>query len=223
MAEFSRGLGRDDSPYRTLVERVRRSYQRFLRPDRLGLYDVLDSPAGDDPTVRPNQIFAVSLPASPLDHDAQRAVVELCGQRLLTSFGLRSLDPAHADYRSEYAGGVRQRDGSYHQGPVWAWLLGHYALAWHRVNDDAAAAQRLLEPMRDHLNDAALGSVSEIFDGAPPHTPRGAPCQAWSVACTLEAWWKLERAKRMNDAAVRATATSAAVSLTQATAARETT
>ncbi|MBL8223540.1 MAG: hypothetical protein JNL62_30190, partial [Bryobacterales bacterium] len=80
----------------------------------------------------------------------------------------------HPDYRPHYGGGVRERDSAYHQGPVWAWLLGHYALAWHRVTGDAAAAQALLEPVRDHLADAALGSVSEIFDAAPPHTPRGA-------------------------------------------------
>ena len=87
-------------------------------------------------------------------------------------------------------------DGSYHQGPVWGWLLGHWALAHHRVHGDAAAAQAWLEPIADHLHDAALGQVSEIFDGDPPHTPRGAPAQAWSVACVLEAWWRLERAKR---------------------------
>jgi glycogen debranching enzyme len=91
---------------------------------------------------------------------------------------------------------VPERDGSYHQGPVWAFLLGHYALAHYRVHSDPEAAQALLEPLRDHLLDAGLGTVSEIFDGAPPHTPRGAPAQAWSVACTLEAWWRLERAKR---------------------------
>ena len=159
---------------------------------------MLDGPGGDDATVRPNQIFAVSLPASPLDAATQRAVVELCGRRLLTSYGLRSLDPAHRDYQPTYAGGVWERDGAYHQGPVWAWLLGHYALAWHRVHGDASAAQQLLDPMHDHLTDAGLGSVSEIFDGAPPHAPRGAPCQAWSVACTLEAWWRLAREPQRN-------------------------
>ena len=207
MAEFSAQLGGDGAPYRELAAAVRESFKRFLRPAGEGLYDVLDGPDGDDPTVRPNQILAVSLPASPLDSASQRTVVELCGRRLLTSYGLRSLDPAHPDYRPVYAGGVWERDGAYHQGPVWAWLLGHYALAWHRVHDNASAAQRLLEPLGDHLCDAALGSVSEIFDGAPPHLPRGAPCQAWSVACTLEAWWRLERAKRESNAAARDRAT----------------
>ncbi len=116
---------------------------------------------------------------------------------LLTSFGLRSLAPEHADYHPLYQGGVRERDAAYHQGTVWAWLLGHFALAEYRIHGDAGAAQARLLPLRDHLTDAGLGTVSEIFDGAAPHTPRGCPSQAWSVACTLEAWWRLERAKRM--------------------------
>ena len=78
---------------------------------------------------------------------------------------------------------------------MWAWLLGPWALAHYRVHGDAAAAQRFLEPIGDHLADAGLGQVSEIFDGDPPHRPRGCPAQAWSVACVLEAWWRLERAK----------------------------
>ena len=106
------------------------------------------------------------------------------------------LAPDHPEYRGHYRGGVAERDGGYHQGPAWGWLLGHWALAHYRVHGDAAAAQAWLEPVGDHLADAALGQVSEIFDGDPPHTPRGAPAQAWSVACTLEAWWRLERAAR---------------------------
>ena len=157
---------------------------------------MLDGPAGNDASVRPNQIFAVSLPHSPLAPDAQAAVVTECARELLGSYGLRSLSPAHPDYRPRYQGGVWERDSGYHQGPLWGWLLGHYALAHYRVNGDAAAAQRLLEPVQDHLRDAGLGTVSEIFDGDPPHTPRGAPAQAWSVACVLEAWWRIEQARR---------------------------
>ncbi|PIX02166.1 MAG: glycogen debranching protein, partial [Hydrogenophilales bacterium CG_4_8_14_3_um_filter_62_83] len=88
------------------------------------------------------------------------------------------------------------RDAAYHQGPAWAWLLPQYALAVHSVTGDAAAAQSLLEPLADHLADAGLGTISELFDAEPPHTPRGAPAQAWSVACTLDAWCRLEEAKR---------------------------
>jgi 4-alpha-glucanotransferase len=182
--------------YRELAARIALGFQRFIADPETGLYDVLDGPDGNDATLRPNQIFAVSLPHSPLDAQAQAAVVRACAGSLLTSYGLRSLAPTHPEFRQQYFGGVWERDSGYHQGPVWAFLLGHYALAEHRVRGDASGAQALLQPLRDHLLDAALGTVSEVFDGAPPHTPRGAPSQAWSVACALEAWWRLEKAKR---------------------------
>ncbi len=195
MAAFARQLGEAAQPYRALADQVRHGMQRFITPERRGLFDVLDGPGGHDPSVRPNQIFAVSLPHSALEPEMQRAVVAQCAAQLLTSYGLRSLAPDHPDFRPRYQGGVWERDGAYHQGPVWGWLLAHYALAEYRVSGDALAAQRRLEPIRDHLLDAGLGTVSEIFDGAPPHTPRGAPAQAWSVAGVLEAWWRLERAR----------------------------
>ena len=195
MVEFSKQLGRPAETYRSMVEKARQGFQRFINPDTGALFDVLDGPAGHEAGIRPNQIFAVSLPFSPLRRETQRAVVNQCGQELLCSYGLRSLAASHPDYRPHYQGGVWERDSAYHQGPVWAWLLGHYALAEYRVSGDASAAQARLEPIRDHLLDAGLGTVSEIFDGAPPHIPRGAPSQAWSVACVLEAWWQLERAK----------------------------
>jgi len=196
MAGFSRRLGRPAAPYERLAERVLRSFHRFVRPDGSGLLDVIDGPGGDDDAVRPNQILAVSLPHSPLTSTEQRQVVEACGRELLISYGLRSLAPSHPDYRGGYLGGLRVRDGSYHQGTAWAWLLGHYALAEYRVSGDADLAQSRLAPIADHLLDAGLGTVSEIFDGSPPHLPRGAPSQAWSVGCILEAWWRLERARR---------------------------
>ena len=199
MAGFARELGQPGARYEALAARVRAGFARYRRTEG-GLFDVLDGPAGDDASVRPNQIFAVSLPHSPLPAEAQAAVVAECARELLGSYGLRSLTPAHPDYRPRYQGGVWERDSGYHQGPLWGWLLGHYALAHYRVNGDAAAAQRLLEPVQDHLRDAGLGTVSEIFDGDPPHTPRGAPAQAWSVACVLEAWWRIEQARRASTA-----------------------
>jgi 4-alpha-glucanotransferase len=179
-----------------MAAKVREGFQRFEDGETGGLRDVLDGPDGDDRTIRPNQILAASLPYSPLAAEAQKGVVAVARRHLLCSLGLRSLAPGHKDYRPVYQGGVWERDGSYHQGTVWAWLLGHYALAEFRVHGDVAAAQALLDPIRHHLLDAGLGTVSEIFDGDAPHTPRGCPSQAWSVACTLEAWWHLERAKR---------------------------
>jgi 4-alpha-glucanotransferase len=170
---------------------ARTGFARFLRPDGQGLHDVIDGPDGNDDRIRPNQIFAVSLPHSPLVASDQLRVVETCRRHLLTSYGLRSLAPGSADYHPRYAGDVRQRDGGYHQGPVWGWLLGHFALAAYRVTGDADVALALLAPMRDALFDQGLGTLGEIFDGDPPHDPRGAPAQAWSVACTLQAWHTL--------------------------------
>lgn len=196
MAQFARQLRMPAEYYETQASATLSGFQRFIDPTHGGLFDVLDSPDGNDSALRPNQIFAVSLPYSPLSEDAQAAVVKLCGKCLLTSYGLRSLSPGQSQYTPHYRGGVRARDGAYHQGTVWAWLLGHYALAEYKVSGDVEKAMGRLEPIRDHLFDAGLGTVSEIFDAEPPHKPRGAPAQAWSVACVLEAWWRLERERR---------------------------
>jgi 4-alpha-glucanotransferase len=196
MAEFASELGRDPGIYLELANSARSGFQRFRRESGGGLFDVLDGPNGNDPALRPNQILAVSLLHSPLSREAQVEVVSACGRALLCSYGLRTLDPRHGDYHGSYGGDVASRDGAYHQGTAWAWLLGHYALAEYRVTGDATAAQERLAPIADHLSDAGLGTISEIFDGDPPHQPRGAPAQAWSVACILEAWWRLEREKQ---------------------------
>jgi 4-alpha-glucanotransferase len=195
MSEFARCLGEAD-PYAAQAATTRAGFGRFVRADGQGLYDVIDGPSGVDASIRPNQVLAVSLPHTPLTSTAQAQVVDVCRRLLLTSYGLRSLAPDAADYHSHYGGDVTQRDGGYHQGAVWGWLLGHFALASFRVTGDAAAAQALLEPMRDALADQGLGTIGEIFDGDAPHDPRGAPAQAWSVACTLQAWFALEAARR---------------------------
>jgi 4-alpha-glucanotransferase len=196
MASLAELLSQPSLPYQALAVKTRQGFQRFIKPEGDGLFDVIDGPEGVDNTVRPNQILAVSLPYSPLEVQAQAQVVRQCGRKLQCSYGLRSLAPSHPDYQPHYQGDVWARDGAYHQGTVWAWLLGHYALAHYRAYGDAASAQVLLEPIGDHLLDAGLGTVSEIFDGAPPHTPKGAPAQAWSVACVLQAWWQLEKLKQ---------------------------
>jgi predicted glycogen debranching enzyme len=199
MAVFAETLGQPGDGYRKLAERVCASFARFEDERTGGLYDVLDGPSGTDGAIRPNQILAVSLPHSPLPPAVQTRIVALCGSLLLTSYGLRSLSADHPDYRPHYRGDPRHRDGAYHQGTVWAWLLGHYALAEYRVHGDADLALQRLTAMRDHLFDAGLGTISEIFEAEPPHLPGGAPSQAWSVACVLEAWWRLERAKHAGD------------------------
>jgi glycogen debranching enzyme len=193
MGAFAQTLGRPAELYRGLAERVRASFARFGDERSGGLYDVLDGPSGNDGSIRPNQIFAVSLPHSPLPPDLQARIVVLCGRLLLTSYGLRSLSADHPAYKLHYTGDPWHRDGAYHQGTVWAWLLGHYALAEYRVHGDADLTLQRVAAMRDHLFDAGLGTISEIFEAEPPHLPRGAPAQAWSVACVLEAWWRVKR------------------------------
>lgn len=193
MQTFAQRLDQPVSVYRDLAERVRAGFQRFHCQANGGLCDVIDTPQGDDARVRPNQILALSLEHSPLDPQHWRGVLTQCGHELLTSYGLRSLSPRDKDYRHHYQGGVADRDGAYHQGTVWTWLLGHYAWAEYRVTGDARSALRRLEPLADHLRYAGLGTLSEIFDADPPHAPKGAPAQAWSVACTLQAWVRLQR------------------------------
>jgi len=194
MADFARRMRDADAAarYEALAQRVATGFaDRFWYADGGYLYDVIGAPRGNDASLRPNQIFAVSLPHSPLPADRARAVVEAVGRSLLTSYGLRSLAPDHPDYVKRYGGDRWARDGAYHQGTVWGWLIGPYATAYHRVMGDAAGARRLLEPFADHLRDAGMGTISEIFDGDPPHTPRGCPAQAWSVAEVLRAWLAL--------------------------------
>ena len=195
MSTFAAVLGEPDR-FSAPAEAARRSFARFVRSDGEGLYDVIDGPSGDDASVRPNQIFAVSLPHSPLAGADQQNVVRVCRDQLLTAVGLRSLAPGSPAYHPHYGGGIMERDGGYHQGPVWAWLLGPFCLAMYRVRRDARAALDLLAAMRDALEDQAVGTIGEIFDGDPPHQPRGAPVQAWSVACTLDAWRLLRQSEQ---------------------------
>ncbi len=196
MADFANKLHGSPENYDNLAKANKTGFLRFINPANGGLYDVLDSQNGDDDSVRPNQILAVSLPYSPLTPDIQQTIVQLCGRTLLTSYGLRSLNSDNPDYQPHYHDGITARDGAYHQGTVWAWLLGHYALAEYKVTNDIRKALSRLEPIHQHLSDAGLGTISEIFDAEPPHSPCGAPAQAWSVACILEAWWRLERKQR---------------------------
>jgi len=201
MSAFAKLLVMPDD-FKVLAEAAKRSFARFVRADGQGLYDVIDGPNGDDCRIRPNQVFAVSLPHSPLSSEDQALVVQVCRRHLLTAFGLRSLAPGSPEYHRAYGGGVLERDGGYHQGPVWAWLLGPFSLAAYRVSGDQAEAEAVLTALSDALEDQGVGTIGEIFDGDPPHRPRGAPAQAWSVACTLEAWWLLRRAEEAKQISV---------------------
>jgi predicted glycogen debranching enzyme len=192
MAEFARRLRRPADELDRLAARVATSFERFWSARDGWCFDVIDGPDGDDATLRPNQIFAVSLAHSPLSLPRRRAVVDACARHLLTSYGVRSLAPFDSRFVAVYGGDSRARDGGYHQGAVWGWLLGPFALAHHRVYEDAARAREFLAPLGDHLADHGLGSIAEIFDGGAPFAPNGCIAQAWSVAETLRAWHALD-------------------------------
>ncbi len=188
MAMFARKLGRPPELYERMAARVERSFDRFWNEEARCLFDVIDTPAGPDASLRPNQIFAVSLPDSPLPPVRRRAVLEACGRELLTSHGLRSLAPSDARYCGRYGGDPGARDGAYHQGTAWVWLLPHYALAHFAVHRDRAAALELLEPLSDLIAAYGAGTLPEIANGDPPHAPCGCIAQAWSVGEALRAY-----------------------------------
>jgi predicted glycogen debranching enzyme len=196
LAELATTLGHaeDAARYTEMADRVQASFDACFWYSGGYLYDVVDGMNGDDSTLRPNQIFAVSLPFPLLDGDKARAVVDICARELLVSYGLRSLAPDEADYVGAYGGDQLQRDSAYHQGTAWAWLMGPFVSAHYRVYGNPHTAWSYLEPMADHLNDHGLGTISEIFDGDPPHAPRGCIAQAWSVAEVLRVYRSLESA-----------------------------
>jgi predicted glycogen debranching enzyme len=195
MAGFARLLVRPSEGYEKLAEKAARNFQKFWNPERNCCYDVIDTPSGGkDALLRPNQIFAVSLPVSPLLPAQRKAVVDAVAQQLLTSHGLRSLGPFEPGYKGEYVGGPRERDAAYHQGTVWGWLLGPFVVAHYRVYQDAALAQSFLEPFGRTVCSGGIGSLGEIFSGDAPFRPAGCIAQAWSVAEVFRAWQILSAA-----------------------------
>ena len=191
MSALARQLGHDPAHYEALAEKAQQGFARFWNEDRGFCYDVLDGlqgPEGRDAALRPNQIFAVSLAHSPLPAWQQRVVVDVCARRLVTSYGLRTLAPDEEGYTGRYEGDQKQRDRAYHQGTVWAWLMGPFVSAHLRVYGDRRAARAYLAPLMQHVVDHGVGSVSEIFDGDAPFAPHGCPAQAWSVAELIRAW-----------------------------------
>jgi predicted glycogen debranching enzyme len=196
--------------YAALSERVRDSFNRRFWFAGGYLFDVIDSPDGDDPSLRPNQLFAISLRHALLDGDKARAVVDVCARELWTPVGMRSLarfgsDPfpnpspwgrsdevrervRNPHYAARYLGGPRERDAVYHQGTVWSWLLGPFVSAHYRVYRNADLALSFLDGIAAHLRDSCIGQVSEIFDGDAPFSPRGCFAQAWGVAEVLRVW-----------------------------------
>jgi predicted glycogen debranching enzyme len=188
MSEFAKKLGIHEPIYDIYAKKTRDSYEKFWDPELEYLYDVIDGPDGTDRSLRPNQIFAVSLPFSPISLDRQRKIVATVERHLLTSCGVRSLSPEDANYIGVYGGNQRQRDAAYHQGTVWGWLLGPFVIAWLKVHRNPVRALEFLTPIIRHLAEHAVGTISEIFEGNPPHHPRGCIAQAWSVAEVIRAW-----------------------------------
>ena len=177
---------RPAGPYREMAAHARSSArQRFWFADGGYCYDVVDAPEGDDPSLRPNQVIALGLAYPLIEGEPARRVFDVVTEKLLTSYGLRTLSPDDPRYLSTYQGDQRARDAAYHMGMAWPWLLGPYLDAHRRLDGDRTAVRRLLEPFTAHLLDAGLGTISEIFEPEPPYRPVGCIAQAWSVGEVL--------------------------------------
>jgi predicted glycogen debranching enzyme len=176
----------------SLARKVRRSFnQKFWYASGGYLYDIVDGEQGNDYSLRPNQILAISLRFPVLERSRWQAVIDIIKEKLLTPAGLRTLAPEHSGYKSRYYGDIRARDAAYHQGTVWAWLIGPFIDAWLKINPDKKTeARNFLDGLISSMDKACIGTISEIFDADPPFTPRGCIAQAWSVAETLRCWVK---------------------------------
>lgn len=193
MTQFCEHFHEDAAHYKTLAAQVKESFcTKFWDAENQCLFDVIDGDKPDD-HIRPNQIYAVSLPFSILPKEQEKAVVALVEKELFADCGLRSLSCSHPDYHGIYCGALEKRDAAYHQGTAWGFLLGGFFSAYLKVNDHSKdalkKALKLLEPIKKHLTDSGcIGSISEIFDGDAPHTPRGCYAQAWSVGEILRCY-----------------------------------
>jgi len=175
--------------------RARESFNnRFWFADGGYLYDVVDcngEKGTHDRSCRPNQIFAISLDHPVLDQEHWASVVDVVQKKLVTTVGLRSLSPDDPEYKPIYSGDLRSRDGAYHQGTIWSWLIGPFVDAWLKLHpQDRQGAHKFLEVFPVHLNDNGLGTISEVFDASEPHHAGGCIAQAWSVAEVLRCWVK---------------------------------
>jgi predicted glycogen debranching enzyme len=192
LAEWLGQSGKSESKEAlSAANRVRESFnRRFWCPERQHLYDVVDGPQGDDPACRPNQVLAISLRHPVLDRSRWEPVLRKVESELLTPVGLRSLAPDHPDYKRKYFGDLRSRDAAYHQGTVWAWLIGPFIDATLKLAPERRSEVRQhLRGLEEHLSDGCIGSIGEIFDGDSPYHPRGCIAQAWSVAEVLRSLW----------------------------------
>jgi predicted glycogen debranching enzyme len=184
-------IGEEEArPFIEQAEKARQAFnERFWYKEGGYLYDVVDGENGDDAACRPNQILAISLEYPILDRERWETVIKVVHDRLITPVGLRSLSSDHPDYKRTYDGDLRARDAAYHQGTVWSWLIGPFIDAWIKMYPhERGSARRFLGGLATHLNDACIGSVSEIFDAESPYMSRGCVAQAWGVAELLRCW-----------------------------------
>ncbi|MGQ0507090.1 MAG: amylo-alpha-1,6-glucosidase [Myxococcaceae bacterium] len=191
MTGWAQALGQleDAGRYAAAAEKTQASFnRRFWNPSTQSLYDVVDGERGDDPAIRPNQVFAISLDRPVLRPDLWPVVLKTVQTKLLTPVGLRTLSEDHSDYRANYDGDLRSRDAAYHQGTVWPWLLGHYVDAIRRIDGSTVATESIMQGLCAQLRTTCAGQVSEIFDATPPFRARGCFAQAWSVAEFLRVW-----------------------------------
>jgi predicted glycogen debranching enzyme len=188
MEKFATILNQDNKKYSQLSNLIEQGFERFWNENLGYCYDVIDGPNGNDESLRPNQIIAVSLNYSPLNQYQKRNIIDICGKNLVSFFGVKSLSKNSHDYKNKYFGTPFERDCAYHQGTIWSWLLGNYAIAYYNVTLNASVAIGFLEPLEKHINEAGIGFISEIFDAESPYHPRGCIAQAWGVAETLRAW-----------------------------------
>jgi predicted glycogen debranching enzyme len=193
LAEWLRRFDRDSASLDAVAERTKAAFNRRFWFEQGGyLYDIVDGEAGDDSSLRPNQIFSLALRHPVLDESRWSRIVDVVADRLLTPYGLRTLESNHKDFKAQYFGDLRARDAAYHQGTVWAWLIGPFIDAWLRAYPDRREdARGRLAAFDGHLSDACVGTISEIFDASEPYAPRGCVAQAWSVAEVLRSFVKL--------------------------------
>jgi predicted glycogen debranching enzyme len=191
---FSRKFGDAEAADRCRQDQIRARtsfQQRFWYEAGGYLYDVIDGPEGNDASLRPNQVYALSLVDGLIPPDRAKRILQIIEAQLLTPVGLRTLSPNDERYRPRYEGGVHSRDGAYHQGTVWPFLLGPFVTAWLKTFGTSSAARKqarsFLRGLEPHLREACIGQVSEIFDAEAPHHPRGCFAQAWSIAEPLRA------------------------------------
>ncbi|MSR69204.1 MAG: glycogen debranching protein [Phycisphaerales bacterium] len=187
MAQLAGAMGESGEAYTAAAQLAQANFGKFWNLDHSCCYDVIDTPNGNDGSIRPNQLFAALRDDGPLPLGQRKSIVDLCMIQLWTPQGLRTLDAANPSYRSQYRGGPTERDEAYHQGTVWPWLFAPMILSRFSVQNDRAEITDFMTPFANHLREAGLGTVSEVFSGDPPHDPGGCFAQAWSVAALLEA------------------------------------